>query len=106
MLNKVDTTITISSQFRLYFLVKLLEQSQIPTSKITTNSYDFSSPSDRFFFLDSVFLKITAAEIAKSGCNECSLLVYVYSKEDVGTEVDFTIEVTQNFVMLSEGRPS
>lgn len=33
-------------------------------------------------------------------CRECELLIYVYSKDKVGTVVDFTIEVTQNFVKL------
>lgn len=36
----------------------------------------------------------------KYTCRECELLIYVFSKEKMGTAVDYTLEVTQNFVKL------
>lgn len=85
--------------------MKFVETAYRDNVKIGLNDYDLSSPSEKFYFLNSIFLKITADNLKAAKCIECDLLIYVYSKEEVGTSVDFTIEVTQNYAVLDEGVP-
>ena len=105
LLNKVETTVVLTTSDKLYFLVKFIEASQKDSALITTNSFDLSSPNERFYFLETIYLKITPEQIKEANCKDCQLLIYVYSKEAVGSEITYTLEVTQNFVQLEEGRP-
>jgi len=67
---------------------------------MSLNDKDFSSSIDRLYFLESLYLKIDGAQFQKSRCDQCDLLIFVYSKEPVGQVIDFIIEVSQNFIHL------
>jgi hypothetical protein len=76
----VDTTIVLSTNSRLYFLVKVVESAYKDKVTMSLDDFHFSSPVDRFYFLDSIFLKITTTQLQKSSCAECDLLIYLYSQ--------------------------
>ena len=70
---------------------------------MSMNDYHLSSSLDRLYFLESLYLKIDGAQFVKNTCEQCDLLIFVYSKEPVGQMIDFTIEVSQNFIHLEDG---
>lgn len=100
LLNFIDTSIVVTTRSKLYFLVKVVEGVYREATPMSLTDFHFSSPLDKYFFLDSLSLKINGNELKKSTCSNCELLIYLYSKEPIGEIVEYTIEVSQNFFML------
>lgn len=91
VVNHIDTTIVLTTSKKLFFLVKVIDSAYRDSTVISANDYHLTSPSDNFYFLESIYLKVTPEDIAKSQCKNCELLIYVYSKEEIGQLVDYTI---------------
>ncbi len=104
LLNFVDTTILLSTSSRLFFLAKIVDNIHRDQVTMSIEDNHFSSPVEKFYFLDSIYLKILAEQLQRSKCDPCTLVIFVYSQEQVGKIVDFTIEVIQNFKVLEEGK--
>lgn len=84
LLNKVDTTIVVSTRSKAYFLVKVVEGIYREKVTMSGNDFHFSSPTNKYYFLESLFLTIPGSEFFKNTCNDCELLIFLYSKEPVG----------------------
>lgn len=48
-------------------------------------------------------MKISSEQLRKFNCNECELLIFVNPIAGFGQIIDFTIEITQNYVVLEDG---
>lgn len=71
MLNKVDTSIIVTTRNKLYFLVKVIERVYRDSTTMSLSDFHFSSPIDKYYFLDSMYLKIPSGELLKSTCSDC-----------------------------------
>lgn len=76
----MDTEIILSTDQKLYLLVKIIDSSLRDSTTINSNDFDFSSSNEKSYRADSIYLKITADRLKESTCTNCELLIYVYSK--------------------------
>lgn len=80
LLNRRDTDVTVTTRSKLYFLAKVVESKYKDDATITMGDNDFASPMDRFYFLESLYLKVDGSWLKKHTCVECELLIFVFSK--------------------------
>ena len=91
LLNKEETSIVVSSRAKLYFLVKVVESVYKNNVTMSLSDFHFASPTDKYFFLESLNLKISGTDFLKYRCSACELLIYLYSKEPVGQIIEYNI---------------
>lgn len=71
LINQIDTSIVVTSRNKLYFLVKIVESVYRDFINMSLSDFHFSSPTDRYFFLESLHLKISGEQFKKSTCTDC-----------------------------------
>lgn len=64
-------------------------------------NYDYGFSKADSYFLNPTFT-ITKDMLAKKQCEDCSLVIKVYSSEEIGVRVKFGIEVIQNHNELED----
>jgi len=61
LLNKINTTVVLTSDKSVSFLGKIIEGSFRDSTTISSNDYHFSSPNNKVFFIDSLHYTVTAS---------------------------------------------
>lgn len=61
LLNKIDTTIVVTTRSKAYFLVKVVEGIYRDKVTMSADDFHFSSPTNKYYFLESLFLTISGS---------------------------------------------
>ena len=68
---------------------KIIDLSEKKTAEVNERSHDFVSSSSNYLKTSTTI--VTKDNLKQNSCQVCSLLISIFSKEEVGNLVDFSI---------------
>ena len=102
LINKKDTKVIVNQlrgRFKVY--AKLVSEAAKEQESISNINYHQVSSQTLDYSQQPVIL-VKEEDIRRASCIDCAILIAVYSEADIGSEVEFDIQIVQRYYSLSD----